>query len=281
VHTHTRAAADQASPHLHHCHLFSLTQLIPACIFRVGGSAVVLTNAGPASRLRRQAKYELTHLVRTHKGSDARAFACVAQASDSAGITGVRLSKDLMAVAGAALKANITALGPLVLPFTEQAHFLARVFARRAATALGASSLPAPYVPDFSTAFDHFCVHTGGRAVLEEVGAALRLAPESARPSTATLWRHGNTSSSSIWYVLAYIESAAAVSAKAAAAKADGRPGLRVPPPPACAGLAPPRPVRKGDRVWQIAFGSGFKCNSAVLKARRPICDLHAAWDDF
>ena len=202
------------------------------------------------------------------------------QAADAAGVTGVRLSKDLMAVAGAALKANITTLGPLVLPFTEQVHFLARCALRRAAGALG-RPLPPPYVPDFSTAFDHFCVHTGGRAVLEEVGSALRLAPEAARPSISTLWRHGNTSSSSVWYVLAYIESAAAVAAKAAAAKAAGRPGLRVPPPPACAGLAPPGPIRRGDRVWQIAFGSGFKCNSAVLKARRTICELHPAYDDF
>ena len=247
----------------------------------MGGSAVVLTNAGPATRLRRAAKYELTHLVRTHKGADPAAFACVTQATDSAGVTGVRLSKDLMAVAGAALKANITALGPLVLPLTEQAHFLTRCAVRRGAALLGRPTSLPPYVPDFSTAFDHFCVHTGGRAVIEEVASALRLAPEAARPSIATLWRHGNTSSSSIWYVLAYIESAAAVGAKAASAKAAGRPGLRVPPPPACAGLAPPRAVRRGDRVWQIAFGSGFKCNSAVLKARRPICELHAAWDDF
>jgi 3-ketoacyl-CoA synthase len=204
----------------------------------------------------------------------------VTQATDEQGITGVRLSKDLMAVAGAALKANITTLGPLVLPFMEQAHFLARCTLRRVAGLL-ARPVPPPYVPDFSTAFDHFCVHTGGRAVLEEVGSALRLAPEAARPSISTLWRHGNTSSSSVWYVLAYIESAAAVVAKAAAEKEAGRPGLRVPPPPACAGLAPPRPVRKGDRVWQIAFGSGFKCNSAVLKARRSISELHSAYDDF
>jgi 3-ketoacyl-CoA synthase len=257
------------------------SMLIPACIFRVGGSAVVLSNAGPFSRLRRAAKYELTHLVRTHRGADARAHACVAQATDPDGVVGVRLSKDLMAVAGAALKANITALGPLVLPVAEQAHFLARCALRRAASALG-KPVPPPYVPDFSTAFDHFCVHTGGRAVLEEVASALRLSPEAARPSAATLWRNGNTSSSSIWYVLAWIESSAAVAARAADAVAAGAPGPRVPPvPPSCAGLPPPRPIRKGDRVWQIAFGSGFKCNSAVLKARRAISQVHAAYDDF
>ncbi|KAL3578500.1 hypothetical protein D5086_020004 [Populus alba] len=29
--------------------------------------------------------------------------------------------------------------------------------------------------------------------------------------------------------------------------------------------------MRRGDRVWQIAFGSGFKCNSAVWKCNRTI----------
>ncbi|KAL3587003.1 hypothetical protein D5086_013870 [Populus alba] len=29
--------------------------------------------------------------------------------------------------------------------------------------------------------------------------------------------------------------------------------------------------IKKGDRTWQIAFGSGFKCNSAVWKALRTI----------
>jgi 3-ketoacyl-CoA synthase len=27
--------------------------------------------------------------------------------------------------------------------------------------------------------------------------------------------------------------------------------------------------IRAGERVWQLSFGSGFKSNSAVWKARR------------
>ncbi len=38
--------------------------------------------------------------------------------------------------------------------------------------------------------------------------------------------------------------------------------------------------VKRGDRVWQIAFGSGFKCNSAVWKARRAVCTQHEAFLD-
>ena len=41
------------------------------------------------------------------------------------------LSKELMNIAGRSLKANITTLGPLVLPWTEQARFLGNYFARK------------------------------------------------------------------------------------------------------------------------------------------------------
>ena len=43
----------------------------------------------------------------------------------------MHLSKELMAIAGYSLKANITTLGPLVLPVSEQLTFLAYLFARK------------------------------------------------------------------------------------------------------------------------------------------------------
>ena len=45
-----------------------------------------------------------------------------------------------------------------------------------------------------------------------------------------------------------------------------------------CADIETKEGVRRGDRVWQIAFGSGFKCNSAVWKAVRNVNTQHEAW---
>ncbi|CAH2076826.1 unnamed protein product [Thlaspi arvense] len=207
--------------------------LIPNCLFRLGGSAVLLSNR---SRDRKRSKYKLVHTVRTHKGSDEKAFKCVYQEQDEALQTGVSLSKDLMAIAGEALKTNITTLGPLVLPISEQVLFFATFVGNRF---FNAKKKKKPYIPDFKLAFDHFCIHAGGRAVIDELEKSLKLLPKHVESSRMTLHRFGNTSSSSIWYELAYTE-------------AKGR-------------------MMKGNRVWQIAFGSGFKCNSAVWVALRDV----------
>ncbi|XP_074574030.1 3-ketoacyl-CoA synthase 4-like [Curcuma longa] len=204
--------------------------LVPNCLFRLGGAAVLLSNRRAD---RGRAKYRLTHVVRTHHGGDDKAYRCVFQEEDEEGNMGVALSKDVMPVAAGALRDNISALGWRVLPLVEQLRFLAE----KAVAAM--AKRKAARAPDFKRAFEHFCFHAGGRAVIDQLVAGLRLRPTDAEPSRMTLHRFGNTSSSSIWYELAYIE-------------AKGR-------------------VRKGDRVWQIAFGSGFKCNSAVWQAMRDV----------
>ncbi|KAI3684870.1 hypothetical protein L6452_34097 [Arctium lappa] len=217
------------------------SMLIPNCLFRVGGSAVLLSNK---SVDRGRAKYKLVHVVRTHRGADDKAFRCVYQEQDPAGKTGVSLSKDLMAIAGGALKTNITTLGPLVLPISEQLLFFCTLIAKKLF-----NDDVKPYIPDFKLAFDHFCIHAGGRAVIDELEKNLQLLPTHVEASRMTLHRFGNTSSSSIWYELAYTES-------------KGR-------------------MRKGHRVWQIAFGSGFKCNSAVWKALRNVKPpVNGPWED-
>ena len=55
------------------------------------------------------------------------------------------------------------------------------------------------YIPDFKLAFEHFCLHTGGRGVIDAIEKQLELRPEHVAPSRETLYRYGNISSSSIW----------------------------------------------------------------------------------
>ncbi|XP_054784235.1 3-ketoacyl-CoA synthase 1-like [Prosopis cineraria] len=220
------------------------SMLLCNCIFRMGGAAILLSNKS-SDRVR--SKYQLVHTVRTHKGADDKNYNCVYQREDEKGTVGVSLARELMAVAGDALKTNITTLGPLVLPFSEQFMFFLSLVRKKVLK----HSKVKPYIPDFKKAFEHFCIHAGGRAVLDELQKNLELSEWHLEPSRMTLHRFGNTSSSSLWYELAYTE-------------AKGR-------------------VGKGDRVWQIAFGSGFKCNSAVWKAVRmiPVGDWRGnPWDD-
>eukprot|EP01006_Ploeotia_vitrea_P045854 TRINITY_DN66973_c6_g3_i1.p1 TRINITY_DN66973_c6_g3~~TRINITY_DN66973_c6_g3_i1.p1 ORF type:complete len:953 (+),score=542.04 TRINITY_DN66973_c6_g3_i1:83-2860(+) len=202
--------------------------LISNTLFRLGGAAVLMSNK-PSDRAR--SKYRLKHTVRTHRGADDESYYSVYQDTDEENNVGVRLSKGLMRVAGEALKRNITTLGPLVLPWSEQIkYFYYNMFQRKLL-----KRKMKPYVPNFRAGIQHFCIHAGGRAVIEAIEEALRLTPEDIAASKATLKRYGNTSSSSIWYELAYME----------------KHGL----------------VQRNHRVWQIAFGSGFKCNSAVWEA--------------
>ncbi|KAG8368772.1 hypothetical protein BUALT_Bualt15G0081500 [Buddleja alternifolia] len=207
----------------------------------MGGVAVLLSNK---KHDKAKAKYQLRYLCRTHMGSDDQAYQSVFQQSDDAGHVGVSLSRSLLHVAGNALKTNITELGPRVLPFSELVLYGWSMIHRKIWT-----TKKEIYVPNFKKAFEHFCIHAGGRAVIDAVEERLRLSKEDGEASRMTLYRFGNTSSSSVWYELSYLE-------------AKGR-------------------VKRGDRVWQIAFGSGFKCNSAVWECISELDpNKQNAWSD-
>jgi len=205
------------------------SMLISNTLFRVGGVALLLSNK-PVDRWR--AKYRLECLVRVHKGASDKAYHAVFQREDDDGKKGVSLSRDLMEVAGDALKSNLTILGPMVLPWSEQLKFFASVIRRKIESMQGKTKRSPQYVPNFKKAFQHFCIHAGGRAIIDGMEQNLKLEPHHVEPSRATLYRYGNTSSSSIWYELQFIER-------------SGR-------------------MRKGHKVIQVALGSGFMCNSAV-----------------
>jgi 3-ketoacyl-CoA synthase len=228
--------------------------LLPNALFRSNGAAVLLSSR-PADK--RKSKYTVRHIVRTIMAADDEAYGCVWQTEDPEHIQGVRLRKELISVAGRCVTRNVGRVAPLVLPVSELGKCAAGALVRAvlsAAPARLASLAPErwqrPYAPDFSKAFDAVCIHTGGRGVIDSMEQSLGLGRGMVEASRAALFRFGNTSSCSVWYELAYLESF------------DG--GLR-----------------RGAKVWQVAFGSGFKCNSAVLVANRRVADAHAAWDAF
>jgi 3-ketoacyl-CoA synthase len=230
--------------------------LLPNTLFRANGAAVLLSSRPSDARA---AKYTLRHVVRTNLAADDEAFGCIWQTDDEEHKTGVMLKKELISVAGRAVARNMGRLGPLVLPAGEQLKYAANAALRaglkalppKAAARLGVpASWTANYRPDFTKAFDQVCIHTGGRGVIDSMETSLGFPKGMMEASRAALYRFGNTSSCSVWYELAYAESV--------------KGGLQ-----------------RGARVWQLAFGSGFKVNSAVLVANRRVKDAHAAWEGF
>ncbi|KAI0493833.1 hypothetical protein KFK09_023958 [Dendrobium nobile] len=203
--------------------------LVTNCIFRVGTAAVLLTS-DPSSNV--FAKYELLRSLRTHHGPDDAAYNAAMQADDDHGGIGVALTKDLVGVAGASLRSHISTLAPYVLPVSELVRY-AYCVAR--SVAKGERKAAAAYVPDFTVAFEHICIHAGGKAVIDAVGRIMGFDERVTEPARMCLHRFGNTSSSMVFYELGYFE-------------AKGR-------------------VKRGDRLWMLAFGTGFKACTVVWRA--------------
>ncbi|XP_065854506.1 3-ketoacyl-CoA synthase 7-like [Euphorbia lathyris] len=220
------------------------SMLLANCLFRMGGTAILLSNRKTDRKI---AKYELQQLVRTNLASKNGSYKCVFQEEDEEGFIGVSLSRSILQVASEALKTNMAALALNVLPYSELIKYavLAVLWRRNWPPAKKRNA----YVPNFKKAFDHFCIHAGGKTVIDAIKVKLKLNDRDVEASKMTLYRFGNTSSSSVWYSLGYLE-------------AKGM-------------------VEKGDIVWQLGFGSGFKCNSGVWKCISAIkADASNAWVD-
>jgi 3-ketoacyl-CoA synthase len=220
------------------------SMMLANCLFRSGGAVVLLTN-DPAHRGR--AKMQLSCLVRANISANDDAHACALQREDAEGRAGIRLSKALPKAAERAMTVNLRRLAPDVLPVAELVRFTARLLSWRLFPHLHSSKKGNAAKINFKAGVDHFCLHTGGPAVIEAVKQSLSLEEEDVEPVRMTLHRWGNTSASSVWYVLSYME-------------AKGR-------------------LKIGDRVLMLTFGSGFKCNSCVWEVTGDMADK-GAWAD-
>nr|ACR35819.1 unknown [Zea mays] len=222
------------------------SMMLGNCLFRCGGAAALLTND---RAFRARAKMELRCLVRANIGAHDDAHAAAVHREDADGRLGVSLSKALPKAAVRAFTENLQRLAPRILPARELARFASRLLLRKllpAGTPRNKHAGGSPKI-DFKAGVDHFCLHPGGTAVIEAVRKSLGLTAHDVEPARMTLHRWGNTSASSLWYVLSYMEAK--------------------------------RRLKRGDRVLMVTFGSGFKCNSCYWEVTRDLADA-GAWED-
>ncbi|CAG7868275.1 unnamed protein product [Brassica rapa] len=218
------------------------SMILANCLFRSGGCAVLLTNKRCLSG---RAMFKLKCLVRTHHGAREDSFNACVQKEDELGRVGVHLDKTLPKAATRAFVDNLKVITPKILPVTELFRFMLSLLLKklRRSPSKGSTSNVAQAAPkagiNFKTGIDHFCIHTGGKAVIDAIGYSLDLTEYDLEPARMTLHRFGNTSASSLWYVLGYMEAK--------------------------------KRLKRGDRVFMISFGAGFKCNSCVWEVVRDL----------
>ncbi|VAH53063.1 unnamed protein product [Triticum turgidum subsp. durum] len=215
------------------------SMLLGNILFRMSGAAKLLSTS------RSKARFRLQYLTRTITAANNDAYRCVYQEEDEKGNLGIALSRELMNVAEDALKANIMATGPLVLPASELLKFLFFYVTKKMLFWWKVG----PYIPNFSLAFEHFCIHAGGPAVITSVQHGLNLSNKHVEQSRMTFHQFGNQMSASVWYELAYIE-------------AKGQ-------------------MKKGNKVWMIGFGAGYECNTAGWVCIQPSSDVDGPWANY
>jgi len=178
------------------------------------------------------AKYKLVRSLRTQRIFDDKAYFSCIREEDSDGKLGVTVNKDVPEVIGETLVSNISILGSQILPLSEKFWYVVSVIKERFIKSEGI------YVPDFKTVIQHFILPCSARGVILGLGKRLKLGEREIEAALMTLHRFGNQSSSSLWYELAYLEAK--------------------------------EKMHKGDNIWLLGIGSGFKCCSVILKCNRP-----------
>ena len=225
------------------------SMILANCLFRSGGCAILLTNKRV---LEKKAMFKLNCLVRTHHGARDESFDCCIQKEDEEGRLGFHLGKNLPKAATRAFVDNLRVISPKILPMSELLRFMVvslvkKLMSQTSGKGGGSTGISKPAI-NFRSGVDHFCLHTGGKAVIDGIGKSLELSEYDLEPARMTLHRFGNTSASSLWYVLGYMEAK--------------------------------KRLKKGDRVLMISFGAGFKCNSCLWEVVRDLGGDGNVWND-
>ncbi|XP_058104711.1 3-ketoacyl-CoA synthase 6-like [Magnolia sinica] len=168
------------------------SKLLLNCSFRMGSSAVLLTNRKAAKET---SKYKIMHVVRTQTASDDKAYNAAIRKEDSEGITGFSLDRQLFQSVAESLHANITALGAVVLPLHEKICYVVVSLLKKDV-----------YIPNFGSVVQHYCLPSSGLGLIREIGKGLKLKGKETEGAAVTLHRFGNLSAASWWYQMAYIE---------------------------------------------------------------------------
>ncbi|XP_072968359.1 3-ketoacyl-CoA synthase 7-like [Typha angustifolia] len=171
-------------------------KLVLNCFFRMGCSAVLLTNRPKKGNP--NPKYKLVKLMRTQFAYDDRAYKSASREEDDEGITGFSIERDLLRVAAESIRLHVVALGPSILPWREKLRYVLLHVTKKAKRI--------EFVPDFSAVIKHYCLPSSGKPIIKKIGKGLGLGEKEMEAALMTFHRFGNQSSASMWYQLGYLE---------------------------------------------------------------------------
>ncbi|XWS07850.1 hypothetical protein CRYUN_Cryun41cG0028400 [Craigia yunnanensis] len=218
------------------------SMMLPNILFRLGGCSLLLTNK---RSLRHQAMLKLKHSVRIHAGSSDEAYRSCTRIEDAQGYCGFFLTKSLPKAADKAVTMNLRVLVPKMLPLRELVRYAIVSYWRSKSKTSTPEAAGASL--NLKSGVEHFCIHPGGRAVIDGMGRSLGLNEYDLEPTRMALHRFGNTSAAGLWCVLSYMEAK--------------------------------KRLKKGDRILMISLGAGFKCNNCVWEVMRDLEDVNV-WED-